>query len=95
MPKRIGFVKLQGAKATGELLSIIIIIMCCTTITNICCQHLFPWLGLSLYMSDIPVSMLVVMLECKASDLLNDVHEVRSIREGLVGGLGNLLNVMP
>ena len=39
--------------------------------------------------------MLTVLLECKANDLLNDIHEIQSIGEGLVGGLGTLLNVMP
>ena len=46
-------------------------------------------------MSDILVHVLAVLLECTVSDLLNDIHEMRSIREGLVGGLGTLLNVMP
>ena len=119
MPKRVGFMKLQGAKAVGELLNNIIIIfiiiiiikgtgslktllllklsvtvpliiLCCTVATSP-----FPLIGLSIYTSDILIQVLAVLLECKASDLLHDIHEIRSIGEGLVGGLGTLLNVMP
>jgi hypothetical protein len=36
-----------------------------------------------------------IMMKTKASDLLNDIHEIRSIREGTSGGEGYFLNVAP